>query len=160
MRRRGACSRNWWPHASATEVADTLVLVEHPHVLTLGRGARRDNLLASGDMQVFEVERGGDVTYHGPGQLCGYPILYLRGRRAGRDLYLRHLEEALILTLAEFGIEAGRRLAHRGVGRPAQARPPSAWRCAAGSPCTDSRSTYALTSSASRPSIPVDFPPR
>jgi lipoate-protein ligase B len=97
------------------EVADTLVLVEHPHVLTLGRGARRDNLLASGDMQVFEVERGGDVTYHGPGQLCGYPILYLREDERDVHLYLRHLEEALILTLAEFGIEAGRRPGLTGV---------------------------------------------
>jgi lipoate-protein ligase B len=97
------------------EVPDTLVLVEHPHVLTLGRGARPDNLLASAGMQVFEVERGGDVTYHGPGQLVGYPILYLREDERDVHLYLRRIEEALIRTLAEFAIEAGRRPGLTGV---------------------------------------------
>ena len=97
------------------EVPDTLVLVEHPDVLTLGRGARRENLLASADMPVFEVERGGDVTYHGPGQLCAYPILYLREDERDVHLYLRRLEEAIIRTLAEFAIEAGRRPGLTGV---------------------------------------------
>ena len=90
------------------EVPDTLLLEEHPHVLTLGRGARRENLLASADMPVFEVERGGDVTYHGPGQLCGYPILYLREDERDVHLYLRRIEEAIIRTLADFAIDAGR----------------------------------------------------
>jgi lipoate-protein ligase B len=97
------------------EIPDTLVLVEHPHVLTLGRGAHSENLLASADMQVFAVERGGDVTYHGPGQLCGYPILYLREDERNVRLYLRRLEEAIIQTLAEFAIEAGRRPGLTGV---------------------------------------------
>jgi lipoate-protein ligase B len=97
------------------EVSDTLLLVEHPHVLTLGRGARRENLLASADMPVFEVERGGDVTYHGPGQLCGYPILYLREDERDVHLYLRHLEEAIIRTLAEFAIAGDRRPGLTGV---------------------------------------------
>ena len=97
------------------EVPDTLVLVEHPHVLTVGRGARRDNLLASAGMQVFEVERGGDVTYHGPGQLVGYPILFLREDERDLHLYLRRLEEGIIRTLAEFAIEAGRRPGLTGV---------------------------------------------
>jgi lipoate-protein ligase B len=97
------------------EVPDTLLLVEHPHVLTVGRGARRDNLLFATDMPVFEVERGGDVTYHGPGQLVGYPILHLREDERDVHLYLRRLEEALILTLAEFSIEAGRRPGLTGV---------------------------------------------
>jgi lipoate-protein ligase B len=97
------------------EIPDTLVLVQHPHVLTLGRGARRENLLAPADMQVFEVERGGDVTYHGPGQLCGYPILYLREGEHDVHLYLRHLEEAIIRALAEFTIEGGRRPGLTGV---------------------------------------------
>ena len=97
------------------EVPDTLLLVEHPHVLTLGRGARRENLLASADMPVFEVERGGDVTYHGPGQLCGYPILYLREDERDVHLYLRRLEEAIIRTLAEFAIEGDRRPGLTGV---------------------------------------------
>jgi lipoate-protein ligase B len=97
------------------EVPDTLLLVEHPHVLTLGRGARRENLLASADMPVFEVERGGDVTYHGPGQLCGYPILYLCEDEQDVHLYLRRLEEAIIRTLAEFAIAGDRRPGLTGV---------------------------------------------
>jgi lipoate-protein ligase B len=90
------------------EVPDTLVLAEHPHVLTMGRGAHRENLRTSVDMPVFEVERGGDVTYHGPGQLCGYPILQLREDERDVHLYLRRIEEALIRTLADFAINAGR----------------------------------------------------
>jgi lipoate-protein ligase B len=97
------------------EIPDTFVLAEHPHVLTLGRGARRENLLASANMPIFEVERGGDVTYHGPGQLCGYPILYLREGERDVHLYLRRLEEAIIRTLAEFAIEGGRRPGLTGV---------------------------------------------
>jgi len=97
------------------EVPDILLLVEHPHVLTLGRGARRENLLASADMPVFEVERGGDVTYHGPGQLCGYPILYLREDERDVHLYLRRLEDAIIRTLAEFAIVGDRRPGLTGV---------------------------------------------
>jgi lipoate-protein ligase B len=90
------------------EVPDTLVLAEHPHVLTLGRGAHRENLRASAGMPVFEVERGGDVTYHGPGQLCGYPILQLREDERDVHLYLRRIEEAIIRTLADFAIDASR----------------------------------------------------
>jgi lipoyl(octanoyl) transferase len=97
------------------EVPDTLVLAEHPHVLTLGRGAHRENLHASAGMPVFEVERGGDVTYHGPGQLCGYPILFLREDERDVHLYLRRIEEAIIRTLADFAIEAGRRPGFTGV---------------------------------------------
>jgi lipoate-protein ligase B len=97
------------------EVPDTLLLVEHPHVLTLGRGAHRENLLTPAGMPVFEVERGGDVTYHGPGQLCGYPILYLREDERDVHLYLRRLEEAIIRTLAEFAVEAGRKPGLTGV---------------------------------------------
>lgn len=105
------------------ELPDTVLLVEHPPVYTLGRAAHGslDNLLwdeerreAEG-IQLFEVDRGGDITYHGPGQLVGYPILDLN--RYGRDLhhYLRQLEESLIGALAEFGIEAGRMPPHTGV---------------------------------------------
>jgi lipoate-protein ligase B len=90
------------------EVPDTLVLAEHPHVLTMGRGAHRENLRTSAGMPVFEVERGGGVTYHGPGQLCGYPILQLRENERDVHLYLRRIEEALIRTLADFAIDAGR----------------------------------------------------
>ena len=90
------------------EVPDTLVLVEHPHVITLGRGAHRENLVAVGDVPTFEIERGGDVTYHGPGQLVGYPILLLRPDERDLHVYLRNLEETLLRTLGDFGISAGR----------------------------------------------------
>ncbi|HEY4393387.1 MAG TPA: octanoyltransferase, partial [Polyangia bacterium] len=56
------------------EIPDTLLFVEHPHVITAGRSAHKENLLVTGDVPIFEIERGGDVTYHGPGQLVGYPI--------------------------------------------------------------------------------------
>lgn len=92
------------------EIADTLLLLEHPHVFTLGRGADERFLLnPSPDVQVHRVSRGGQVTYHGPGQLIGYPILKLEG--ADRDVirYLRKLEEVIIEALGEYGIQSGRR---------------------------------------------------
>ena len=98
-------------------VDDTLLLLEHPPVLTLGRNARRSNVLASDDqltqrgVEVHEVNRGGDVTYHGPGQIIGYPILDLRGDLPGKKGpylgpvdYVRLLEEALIRTCGDFGV--------------------------------------------------------
>jgi lipoyl(octanoyl) transferase len=95
------------------DVPDTLLLVEHPHVITLGRGARRENLLAAGDVPVFEIERGGDVTYHGPGQLVAYPIFRLVERDL--HLYLRRLEEVIIRTAAHFGVAADRQPGATGV---------------------------------------------
>jgi lipoate-protein ligase B len=94
------------------EVGDTLILVEHPHVITLGR--RREsgkNVLAAGDVPVVEIERGGDVTYHGPGQLVAYPIVQLE--EGERDLhgFLRNLEEAMILALADVGLAGATRRA-------------------------------------------------
>lgn len=102
---------------------DVLYLLEHEPVLTVGRGSKGDNLkAASADLErrgieVVPVERGGDITYHGPGQLVGYPIVSLAGLPGGTDLhrYLRDLEQALIVTLASFGIEAGRRPPYTGV---------------------------------------------
>jgi lipoate-protein ligase B len=82
------------------EIPDTLLLVEHPHVITAGRSAHAENLLAVAETPVFEIERGGDVTYHGPGQLVGYPIFLLRDGERDLHLYLRNLEEALIRALA------------------------------------------------------------
>lgn len=90
------------------EVPDTLIFVEHPHVITLGRGTHRENLVAVGDIPTFEIERGGDVTYHGPGQLVGYPIFLLRQEERDLHLYLRNMEECLLRTVADFGI-AGER---------------------------------------------------
>jgi len=94
---------------------DVLLLLEHPPVLTLGRTARETHLLRREGIDVFEVERGGDVTYHGPGQLVGYPILDLAGYRKDLHWYLRTLEEALIDALAELGVAGARNPGHTGV---------------------------------------------
>ena len=98
------------------ETGDVLLLCEHPHVITVGRttGAAR-NLVAPGDMPVFEIERGGDVTYHGPGQLVGYPILKLEGDERDLHRYLRNLEEAMIRVLARYGISGERNPGFTGV---------------------------------------------
>ncbi|MFN8534499.1 MAG: lipoyl(octanoyl) transferase LipB [Dehalococcoidia bacterium] len=98
----------------AGRIGDTILLVEHPPTITLGRGARRehvllsDEALAARNVALREIDRGGDVTYHGPGQLVGYPIIDLTAR--GRDLhrYLRDLEGCLIAALDGFAIAAGR----------------------------------------------------
>jgi lipoyl(octanoyl) transferase len=103
------------------QIADTLLLLEHPAVITLGRNSHRSNivadeqLLASRGVEVHEVNRGGDVTYHGPGQLVGYPIIDLRGDLPGKKGphlgpvdYVRLLEEALIRTCGDFGVMAQR----------------------------------------------------
>jgi len=98
----------------AGEIPDTLLLLEHPHVYTLGRNARRENLLVSAEglisrgAQVFEADRGGDVTYHGPGQLVGYPIFDLTQHRRDLSWYMRSLEEVFIGVARDFGIEAER----------------------------------------------------
>ena len=97
------------------EAPDTLVLVEHPHVVTAGRSAHRENLLALGDTPLFEIERGGDVTYHGPGQLVGYPIFQLRAEERDLHRYLRNLEEAIIRTLARFELAGTRKDGWTGV---------------------------------------------
>ena len=99
------------------EVPDTLLLVEHPHVFTLGRAAAaRLNVVAPGDVPVIEIERGGDVTYHGPGQIVAYPIVLLR-EGPERDLhqFLRNLEQAVIRTCARFGLVADREAGKTGV---------------------------------------------
>jgi lipoyl(octanoyl) transferase len=93
---------------------DVLLLVEHPPVITLGRGTRPSSLpiapaeLERRGVEVFEIERGGDVTFHGPGQLVGYPILDLRGHRQDLHWYLRSLEDVLIQALGALDIEADR----------------------------------------------------
>jgi lipoate-protein ligase B len=96
------------------EGVDTLVFVEHPHVVTMGRNGSETNILASGDIlarsgiDYFETNRGGDVTYHGPGQLVGYPILDLREWRRDVHAYFHGVEQSLIDALAVFGICAER----------------------------------------------------
>jgi lipoyl(octanoyl) transferase len=105
----------------AGTIPDTLILLEHPHVYTLGRNARPENMLVSAEFlasrsaQVFRTDRGGDVTYHGPGQLVGYPILDLTQHRRDVSWYMRSLEEVFIRTARDFGIEAGRSQGAAGV---------------------------------------------
>ncbi len=104
------------------EIPDTLVLVEHPHVITAGRSAHRENLLALGDVPLFDIERGGDVTYHGPGQLVGYPIFLLRAEERDLHRYLRNLEEALIRAVGRFGLSGDRKPGWTGVWTAGGAR--------------------------------------
>jgi lipoyl(octanoyl) transferase len=101
-------------------IPDTLILLEHPHTYTIGRSGTRDHVflneaeMASRGITCIDVDRGGDVTYHGPGQLVGYPILDL-GPKPDVGLYLRNLEGCLIDVLADFGIAAGRLSGYTGV---------------------------------------------
>ena len=92
------------------DVPDTLILVEHEPVYTLGKNANRDHLLQSRDksIEVFNIGRGGDVTFHGPGQLVGYPILDLRNYKKSVSWYMRRLEELTIKVLKEFDIKGSR----------------------------------------------------
>jgi lipoyl(octanoyl) transferase len=93
----------------AGEIPDTLLFVEHPHVVTLGKTAKREHLLASRpEVEVVDTDRGGDVTYHGPGQVVGYPIVDLSALRKDVKWYLERLEEVLIRGCARYGVEARR----------------------------------------------------
>ncbi len=94
------------------EIADTLILVEHEHVITLGRKTSSENL-APQSIPVYQVERGGDATYHGPGQLVGYPIVELRDHDVRR--FVRMVEQVLILTVGDFAIKGERKEGHPGV---------------------------------------------
>ena len=99
----------------AGEVPDTLLLLEHPHVITLGTSSDASHVLLDAaerrlmGIELFETGRGGDVTYHGPGQLVGYPILDLKPDRRDLHRYVRDLEGALIRMLASYGLEAERK---------------------------------------------------
>ena len=98
----------------ADAIPDTLLLLEHPHVYTLGRNAKREHLLISNRQlaqlgaELFETDRGGDITYHGPGQLVGYPIFNLAKHRRDIAWFMRSLEEVFITVASDFGVEAGR----------------------------------------------------
>jgi lipoyl(octanoyl) transferase len=98
----------------AGQIPDTLLLLEHPHVYTLGRNAKSGNLLVSRERlralgaEVFETDRGGDITYHGPGQLVGYPILDLTRHRRDLAWFMRSLEEVFIAVARDLGIAAER----------------------------------------------------
>src|SRR5687767_5009384 len=106
------------------DIVDQLLFVEHPHVITLGRNGHMENLLASNEalrragIEFHETDRGGDITYHGPGQIVGYPILDLREWKRDVVAYLRAMEQAIIDTLAQFGIVGDREPGATGVWTP------------------------------------------
>jgi len=116
---------------------DLLLLVEHPPVVTMGRSSKEAHLVASRELlaaqgvELFEVERGGDVTFHGPGQLVGYPIVDLKRHTQDLHWYLRQIEESLIRGIARWGLEGQRVPSYTGVwvngaegrGLPAEGRP-------------------------------------
>jgi lipoyl(octanoyl) transferase len=105
----------------AGAIPDTLLLLEHPHVITRGTSSHQDNILITEEdgrllgMDVFDTGRGGDVTYHGPGQLVGYPIIDLKPDRRDLHRYIRDLEEVLIRALETFAVSASRKPGLTGV---------------------------------------------
>lgn len=103
------------------EINDVLFLLEHPHTYTLGKVADKNNLvytkreLEEKEITVFDIDRGGDITYHGPGQIVGYPIIDLKNWKQDTHLYLRNLEEVLIRVCADYGLQTGRKEKYTGV---------------------------------------------
>lgn len=103
------------------ELPDVLFLLEHNHTYTLGKTADKNNLIGSeeylneNNIKVYEIDRGGDITYHGPGQIVGYPIINLTDWKNDTHKYLRGIEEVIIRTCAEFGLNAGRNEKYTGV---------------------------------------------
>ena len=100
---------------------NSFILVEHPHVYTLGKSGDEKNMLANADFLAkieatyYKINRGGDITYHGPGQLVGYPIIDLEYYKIGVREYIEKMEDAIIATIAEFGLEGGRKEGATGV---------------------------------------------
>jgi lipoate-protein ligase B len=113
--------RDLWSRRVKGELPDLLLFLEHPHVITLGRRGNRSYLIASQEVldamaiPIYHVERGGDVTYHGPGQLVVYPILDLRGYGYRLIRYVDQLEEVILRTLKDFGMEGKKDSLNRGV---------------------------------------------
>ena len=121
--------RSLFEQRKANAISDTLLLLEHPHVYTLGRRAVEEHVLASSDVlraigaDVIETDRGGEVTYHGPGQLVAYPIISIRAAELGPVTYVRILEQVVIDTLRKFGVSGHRVVGKTGVwvgGEPGQ----------------------------------------
>ncbi|MDI6765110.1 MAG: lipoyl(octanoyl) transferase LipB [Thermodesulfobacteriota bacterium] len=110
-----------WSKRVEDGVPDLLLILEHPHVITLGRRGNRSHLKVSQEVMdamkipVFHVERGGDVTYHGPGQMVAYPILNLKDYGYRLIRYVSQLEEVILSVLRDFGIEGKKDLSNRGV---------------------------------------------
>ena len=102
-------------------IDDVILLLEHPHTYTLGKTAHRNNLIGNSDyleengISVYDIDRGGDITYHGPGQIVGYPILDLNNWELDTHKYLRALEEILIRTCSDYGLTANRNPEFTGV---------------------------------------------
>jgi lipoate-protein ligase B len=113
--------RDLWSKRVAGEVPDLLLLLEHPHVITLGRRGNRSHLVVSQEVlermkiPIFHVERGGDVTYHGPGQMVAYPLFDLRENGYHLIRFVDQLEEIILEVLRDFGIEGRRDPSNRGV---------------------------------------------
>lgn len=99
----------------AGRIPDTLLLVEHPHVITRGRAFKGRTVPGTPSIPVLDVDRGGDVTYHGPGQLVGYPIVHLKEAGLTLDAHIRGMENALSDALASFGLTGGRVAGFTGV---------------------------------------------
>ena len=105
----------------AAEIPDTILFLQHPSVLTIGVSGNEEGVIASRDLlaqeriAIFHIDRGGGITYHGPGQLVGYPIIDLRTKGIGPTQYVRHLEEVIIRALATFSITANRDPEYPGV---------------------------------------------
>ena len=110
-----------WAKRVDGKVPDLLLILEHPHVITLGRRGHRDHLKVSPEIletmkvPIFHVERGGDITYHGPGQMVGYPILDLKGYGYRLIRYVDQLEDVIFCVLKDFGIEGEKDPSNRGV---------------------------------------------
>jgi lipoyl(octanoyl) transferase len=106
---------------SDEKINDVLFLLEHPHTYTLGKVADKNNLISSKEylennkISVYEIDRGGDITYHGPGQIVGYPIIDLKSWEMDTHKYLRALEEVIIQTCAEYGVQGTRNPKYTGV---------------------------------------------
>jgi len=103
------------------KIDDTFFLLEHPHTYTLGKVAEKENLISTNEqlkelgISVYEIDRGGDITYHGPGQIVGYPIIKLSNWKEDTHEYLRALEEVIIKTCAEYGLSTNRNPKYTGV---------------------------------------------
>lgn len=97
----------------SNKIEDTIIFVEHPHTITMGKKSHQENILDK-SLPIYQVERGGDVTYHGLGQLVGYPIIDINNKKdIGK--FLRNIEEVLILVLKDYGLNAERKEKHTGV---------------------------------------------